>query len=105
MAALQHKQRFVLNVCSCVLLFSYCARVEGQNDQQGRYYSHRDNTPYEQPNPGDRDYKTIMFNNRRYGLPFPNYYHGRGVHMDPTRTGGVPPIDRYPYDLVRIPPR
>lgn len=98
MAASQHKQQFVLNVHLYVIIFTCCAFVYGQNDQRGRYYG-TDGASYVPPNPGDRDYKTFTYNNRRYGLPQNNYY-GRGGNLDPSRIGGVPPVDRYPYDPV-----
>lgn len=99
MADQKYKQRFVLNVSLCIVL-CLCLRVNGQNDQAGRYYG-RDGAPYVPPNPGDRDYKTFTYNNRRYGQPQHTYYNGRGGYLDPSRIGGVPPSDRHPYDPVR----
>lgn len=100
MAALQHKQRIVLIIHICVVLLTCCVCVGGQSDQGGWFYG-REGAPYVPPNPGDLHYKTFTYNNRRYGLPQNNYYHGRGgIPYDPSRLGGVPPADRYPYDPV-----
>lgn len=84
---------------ACKILYFLClfVFVNGQSDQSGRHYN-RDGV-YVPPNPGDRDYKTFTYNNRRYGQYQPNYYYGRNEPLDPRRIGGVP-IDRYPYDPV-----
>lgn len=90
---MRRKQRFiVVNLCFLVLC---CVRVCGQINQGDRRYG-KDGV-YVPPDPGDRDYKTFTYNNRRYGQYQPNYYYGRGEPLDPRRIGGVPPGDRYPY--------
>lgn len=81
--------KFLLNL----IIINY---VIAQIDQS-RY--NRDGI-YIPPNPGDRDYKTFTYNNRRYGQYQPHYYYGRGEPIDPRRMG--PHDRRYPLDPVSI---
>lgn len=83
---------------SVLSVFAIFNHVQGQNDQSSRHYN-RDGV-YVPPNPGDRDYKTFTYNNRRYGQYQPNYYYGRGEPLDPRRIGGLPGDRGFPFDPV-----
>lgn len=85
----QHRHFVLIKLC----LLTCVALSDGQSDQSSRHYN-RDGV-YVPPNPGDRDYKTFTYNDRRYGQYQPNYYYGRGEPLDPRRIGGLPPDRGY----------
>ncbi|XP_018325997.1 neuroligin-4, Y-linked isoform X2 [Agrilus planipennis] len=75
----------------------YVKFASGQNNQGDVYYGQ--NNPYQTynpPEPGDRDYRTFTYNNRRYSQYQPNtYYNSRGQPGDPRRVNQDP---RFKYD-------
>lgn len=91
MASTTQQQTRLINICCFIIL---CVSfVFGQSDQYSRYYNREYNRDGVNPqyNPNDRDYKTFMYNNRRYGVYQPDYYYGRGGEpYDPRRVGGYP---------------
>lgn len=83
---------FLLLNCAADYLY------QQQEGQFGAYY--QQNHPYNRhhiPEPGDRDYRTYTFNNRRYGQYPPYDHYSRGQPGDPRRVGQDV---RFSYDPV-----
>ncbi|XP_026472654.1 acetylcholinesterase-like [Ctenocephalides felis] len=88
MAAVARKCHVVISfvIVQCLVSISWC-----QFDSGGRYYS-RDGL-YGPPNPGDRDYRTYTYNNRRYGQNLPGQNGLPGVPAYPGQPGYYPNQD------------
>lgn len=63
----------------------------------GYYQQNIPYNTYNIPSPGDRDYRTYTYNNRRYGQYLPNSYTGRTQPGDPNVAGQDV---RFTYDRV-----
>ncbi|XP_067622001.1 neuroligin-like protein glit-1 [Eurosta solidaginis] len=65
-----------------------------------RFYSRPGVNDYNWPNPGDPDYRTYIFNDRRYGHYMPNGYGSRYPGRNPPGQypQGMPNEDRFRFD-------
>lgn len=81
-----------LLLCAITCLRFSAAQIDGYYTQQNIPYN-----TYNIPSPGDRDYRTYTYNNRRYGQYLPNSYNGRQQPGDPNVAGQDV---RFTYDRV-----
>lgn len=89
--------------CGCLvvvqLFVALCLKITAA--QIDPYYTQQ-NVPYDTyniPSPGERDYRTYTYNNRRYGQHLPNGYNGRRQPGDPNVAGQDV---RFTYDAVIV---
>lgn len=79
--------------------FIICVKCQNYGEEFYRpSYDYNNFNSYNVPNPGDRDYRTYVYNNRRYGQYQPNGYDGR-YPGDPNLIGQDV---RFRYDQVNV---
>lgn len=84
--------------CGLCLVPLLCLQIVS-SQIAGGYYP-QPNIPYNSyniPSPGDRDYRTYTYNDRRYGQYLPPNYNGRTQPGDPNVAGQDV---RFTYDRV-----